>query len=54
MITKDELASWDPDIKRIDVENQQGKKLLVLTLAYNSSTLTFTQDELERLMKELE
>lgn len=53
MISKDELKSWDPDIRSVEVMNEQGKKYLHIQLELGSSVLTFTKDELEKLIKEL-
>lgn len=53
MISKDELKSWDPDIRSVEVMNDVGKKYLHIQLELNSSVLTFTKEELEKLLKEL-
>jgi hypothetical protein len=56
MITKDELATqFDPAVKKVEVINQGCgyDKLISLTLAFNTSVVTFKQRELERLLEEI-
>lgn len=51
MISKDELASWDPDIRDVEVV---GKNHINIYIDEFTSTLTFTKEELERLIKEID
>jgi hypothetical protein len=49
MISKDELAHFDPAVSRIDFANG----FVEISLHYNTSVLTLSKKELERLLKEL-
>jgi hypothetical protein len=49
MISKDELSTWDPDIKALYFNRWS----VEITVDRDTSMLTFTKDELERLLKEI-
>lgn len=52
MISKDELARWDNDIVGVHVD-KKAPRFIHLTLEAGTCVVSFTKQELERLLKEL-